>query len=335
MKKRRADKTRGIKTLMFRKNEKIARRKNLLVGALLAAGILAARPDLAYTPPFNLEEVAPGNYVHLGKQVHFEDHDHDDIANIGFIVGDKCVAVIDTGGSVTVGEALRAAIHEKTKLPVCYVINTHVHPDHILGNVAFRDDKPVFVGSATLPPAVAANRDYFLKQFGKDLGTDPKPDEIIAPDKLVKIGKPMELDLGGRKLLLTAYPPAHTTADLTVLDESTDTLWLGDLLFIERIPAVDGSVKGWLKVIDSLEKQKHKIVIPGHGPVTHDMQAALADEHRYLQTLVDGVRKVIAAGGTIEDAMDTVGAKEKLRWKLWDQHHRLNVSRTFTQLEWE
>ena len=326
---------REIKQAASRQGRRQIRGRHLAVAALLTAGVLMSRQDLAYTPPFNLQEVAPGNYVHLGKDVHFEDHDHDDVANIGFIVGEKCVAVIDTGGSITVGDALRHAIAETTKLPICYVINTHVHPDHILGNAAFRDDKPAFVGSATLPAAIEANEDFFLKQYGADLGKDPKPSEIITPDKTVPVNGTLELDLGGRKLLLKAYPPAHTTTDLTVLDESTDTLWLGDLLFIERIPALDGDIKGWLAVIDALEKDKARVAIPGHGPVTRDMKATLADERRYLQTLVDGVRKVIAAGGTVEDAMDTVGAKEKLRWKLWDQHHRLNISRTYTQLEWE
>ncbi|NIQ14930.1 MAG: MBL fold metallo-hydrolase, partial [Candidatus Dadabacteria bacterium] len=70
------------------------------------------------------------NYLHDGIHVKFDDIQNDDIANIGFIVGKKCIAVIDSGGSVRIGSALQNAIRKKSDLPICYVINTHIHFDH-------------------------------------------------------------------------------------------------------------------------------------------------------------------------------------------------------------
>ena len=124
---------------------------------------------------------------------------HDDIANIGFIVGKRCVAVIDTGGSMRIGRALRAAIRQRTRLPVCYVINTHVHVDHVLGNAAFEQDRPKYVGHAALAAAITRSRDFFLQHYPQDLDPPASAAQIIGPDTTVQ--QTLELDLGGRSLM--------------------------------------------------------------------------------------------------------------------------------------
>ena len=305
----------------------------IVTGLTLVLATLTVRA-VAYTAPFNVQEIAPGNFVHLGKHVTFEDPDHDDIANIGFIAGEKCVAVVDTGGSVTVGKALKDAIRERTELPICYVINTHVHFDHVLGNVVFKDENPEFIGHARLPDAIERNLAFLLESFGIDLGEYATEAGIIGPGKTVETT--LELDLGGKKLLLQAYPTAHTHTDLSVLDQSTGTWWLGDLLFRERTPSLDGSIKGWLGVMEGLEQQEGvKVVVPGHGPVGDDLKAALAGQRQYMQVLVEQVRAYIAKGAPIDQAMEEVGTSERDHWQLWDQTHKRNVSRAFTELEWE
>lgn len=302
--------------------------------AAVAAALAYSLRGAAYAPPFNLTEVAPGNFVHLGRHVTFEDPDTDDIANIGFIVGEKCVAIVDTGGSVAVGRALRDAVRARTQAPICYVINTHSHFDHHFGNIAFRDDKPKFIGHQKLPEALGGDNAYVLEHFGRYLGEHPSNADIIPPQQTVD--SMLELDLGGKTLRLTAYPTAHTHSDLSVLDVGTGSLWLGDLLFRERLPSFDGSVLGWLEVIGTLEQdQGVKAVIPGHGPVGEDLKAALADEKRYMETVVGEVRAQIAEGEDIDHAVETVGLSERDRWQLWDQQHKRNVSRTYTELEWE
>ena len=290
-------------------------------------------PPVTRTEPLTMLQLAPGVFVHLGQQLALDAPGHDDIANIGFIVGGRCVAVIDTGGSMRIGRALRSAIRRRTALPICYVVNTHVHVDHVLGNAAFRQDRPSFVGHWALAEAIARSRDFFLQHYADDLDQPADAGQIIAPDQAVQ--QKLTLDLGGRHLQLQAWPTAHTDCDLTVLDDRSGTLWAGDLLFRDRLPALDGNASGWLAVIDQLARLQVQRTVPGHGPVTTDLAAALDAERRYLRALVDGVRQQLAQGGSMQQAIAQVAAAEKPHWLLWDSTHPHNVARVYEQLEWE
>jgi len=301
--------------------------------AALGCSTLAEAQDVSQT--FTIDQVAPGVFVHTGKPLALDAPGHDDIANIGFVTGKRCVAVIDTGGSTRIGRALRAAIRRYSPLPVCYVITTHVHVDHVLGNLAFKNSGALFVGHAALTDALLRSRDFFLRNYPSDLDTPVTPEQIVAPDLQVSVGNEVALDLGDRRLTLHAWPKAHTDCDLTVYDTQTGTLWTGDLLFIRRAPVVDGSVRGWLTAIDSLAHMELKRVVPGHGPVTDDLAAALAPERHYLQTLLAQVSAEIARGESLQEALREGDPDDKANWLLWDEAHRHNVARVYQELEWE
>jgi len=300
----------------------------LLFQAFASLAFAGGEPE-----PFNLSQVADGIYLHSGVHVAFTDPQHDDIANIGFIVGNDCIAVIDTGGSVTIGQELLLSIREISNLPICYVINTHVHFDHILGNLAFKNEDAQFVGHIKLIDAIEQSRDFFLEQSKNDLGPAPNRNSIVGPN--LGVDKTMELDLGNRLLRLTAYQTAHSNTDLTVLDLETKTLWTGDLVFRERIPALSGKLKGWLAVLETLQNQEINLAIPGHGTISHDWPQTYTAEKSYLTMLLNDTREAIKNGQFLEDAVSSIGKKEKQKWLLHEQHHSRNVTKAFTELEWE
>ncbi len=301
----------------------------------MALAIAFASPASAETvEALHVEEIADGVYVHRGRQEEPSIDNHGDVANIGFIVGTTCVAVIDTGETAAIGRALRAAVRRVSPLPVCYVINTHVHPDHVFGNAAFEADAPRFVGHARLPAAMAARGDHYRRALERDLGVASMGSAVIAPTLVVE--RDAVLDLGGRTLRLHAWRTSHTDNDLTVRDERTDTWWLSDLLFVEHIPVVDGSLRGWLATIAELRRMPRPAhVVPGHGPVDPPWPEALADEERYLQVLAREVRDAIKGGRTMQQAVESVGASERSRWLLADRFHRRNVTAAYAELEWE
>lgn len=300
---------------------------------LAIATILSA--SFALASPLTIENLGNGIYVHHGVHEDMSEGYHADICNVSFIVGSKGIAVIDTGGSLKTGQALREAIRQVSELPILYVINTHVHPDHIFGNAAFIQDKATFVGHEKLPDAMERRRENYLRINQQWLGDAFAGSEIIKPSLLVK-GE-SKLDLGDRTLLLTAYPTAHTNTDLTVFDHKSSTLWTGDLLFVERTPSIDGDIKGWLAVINALKTHEAEFAIPGHSSSLKDAnwKKQLNDQERYLWTLLNDIRASIKKGEVMEKAMGTAAASERSYWQLFDIVNRRNVNNIYPGLEWE
>lgn len=281
----------------------------------------------------SLQNLGNGIYVHHGVHEDIAEGYHGDICNLSFIVGSKGVAVIDTGGSLKTGQQLKAAIRQITHLPILYVINTHVHPDHIFGNAAFISEKPEFVGHAKLADAMERRKENYARINNSWLGEDAIGSDIIKPT--ISVGSTLQLDLGDRTLHLQAHPVAHTNTDLTIIDSKTATLWSGDLLFVERTPSIDGDIKGWLAVIDELKKLDIKQVVSGHGDAGKNWKTAFENEQRYLSTLLNDVRNSIKKGEVMESAMNTAAANEKDKWVLFNIVNRRNVNNIYPGLEWE
>jgi quinoprotein relay system zinc metallohydrolase 2 len=302
---------------------------------LLACAAVAYSQSVTGTPPvvleFALENPAPGVYVHYGQQAEMTRANFGDVANLGFVVGTKCVAVIDTGGTFAVGLALRQAIRRVATVPVCFVINTHVHPDHIFGNAAFADDHPDFIGHARLADAMRARGANYLNALRRDLGDVAERSAIVMPTR--SVANTEEIDLGGRILSLRAWPTAHTDTDLTIYDHASKTLWLGDLVFVGHVPVLDGNLRGYLAALKVLRTVHATLAIPGHGRALA-WPEAMAPQQRYLSGLLADVLAAIKAKRTLTETLTSVD-DGRGNWLLFDQFHRRNVTAAYAELEWD
>lgn len=282
---------------------------------------------------FELTQVADGIYVHHGKHLDIDDGYQGDICNLGVIIGRDAIAVIDTGGSKHTGEQLLQAIRAISPLPVRYVINTHVHPDHTYGNAAFKSSETHFVGHEKLANTMLLRQEQYEKLNARLLGEAGKASTTVTPDMAVH-GQ-QTLDLGKRVLQLQAQSVAHTHTDLTVLDTNTNTLFAGDLLFAQRTPVVEGDIKGLISALEYLNQSHYALIVPGHGLESTDQKSIIGNELRYLNLLLSDVRSSIKQGISMEQTMDTAAASERDKWQLFDIANRRNVNVIYPQLEWE
>ncbi len=286
-------------------------------------------------PRFFDARPAPGVYVHYGQVALTTRENRGDIANLTLVVGRDAAAVIDTGGSPSVGRDFLAAVRAVTDKPIRYVINTHEHPDHLFGNVAFAQTGAAFVGHADLARQLADRGPFYLRAFRETLG-DAAIAEVRLIPPAITVDSTMTLDLGNRKLELIAWhPAAHTGCDLTVLDTATSTLIAGDLLFMQHVPVVDASAKGWLDVLGRMALLPAVRVVPGHGRLVAPFPAALDDERRYLEALVHDARAAVAAGTPLAAAVPKIAESERGRWALFDDYTPRNATTTYAELEWE
>jgi glyoxylase-like metal-dependent hydrolase (beta-lactamase superfamily II) len=120
-----------------------------------------------------------------------------------------------------------------------------------------------------------------------------------------------------------------------VLDPETGTWFLGDLLFANHVPALDGKLRGWIAALRDLSARPAQRVVPGHGPASLDWPAAAGPIGRYLERLEADLRQMIREGRTIVEAAERAGRSEAPRWRLFDEFNARNATSAYQELEWD
>ena len=288
-------------------------------------------PDIE---PFSVTEIAKGIWVHKGLHDVPTPQNAGDLANISFIVGTDAVAVIDAGGSRDVAEGLWVAIRQVTDLPVKWLVLTHMHPDHVMGASLFWDADVQIIAHDKFPSALASRAMTYDANFDVLIGPKRMILSNIIPTDNIKTGV-TDIDLGGRKLILTETVTAHTDNDLRVFDDQSHTIWMGDLVFAEHTPALDGSIMGWLGVLDEMKTFEADRLVPGHGPVALSWPDGMSATYGYLSAIAKETREAINQGESLGMAITHVGESQRESWELFDEFNARNATAAYTELEWE
>ena len=291
---------------------------------------------------FELEEVAKGVFVHFGIHEDANKSNKGDIANIGFILGKKSIMVIDTGGTKVIGEKLLEKIKTISDLPISHVVITHSHPDHFFGTEAFLSENPSIVGHEKLNRSLLSNFNFY-----KELQSNNIENEVLKNAKLIKANikikteNILKVDLGDRIVEIKAWKSGHTDNDLSVYDLKTKTFW-SENIFVERIPSIRASILGWKRNLDEIQKMDIDLIVPGHGSVVKK-DVALKPILEYFTRLISQVRKFHKKNVSLQESINSILQREILDpkkvnpegWALFTEYHYSNITKVYTELEWE
>jgi glyoxylase-like metal-dependent hydrolase (beta-lactamase superfamily II) len=292
----------------------------LLQTAMAAVAVAALSSPLAAqapaTPPPAAAPTPPPPIVKPGELRKVSDHVQiipDDsvqlVPNVGYVVGDKAVLVIDTGMGPKNGAAVSEVAQKLAGgTRTVYLVPTHFHPEHDLGAQAFpastklirSEDQQKDIAEFGLQLAkVFAARGPVYAELLKDADYR-KPDITFAKD--------YDLDLGGVHAKLIAMGPNHTRGDMAIFVEPDHVLFTGDIA-MKAQPAFASpysSVKQWLGSLDKLEALKPALIVPSHGP--NGDVSFITGYRNYLTDIRDRTAAEKRAGKTEDQAVQAVSA---------------------------
>lgn len=262
-------------------------RRWIMLWLILFSLPVLAEPDYGLKPRL----IADDTWLLEGSTANFTKDNGGNIVNVGFIVTEAGVVVIDTGPSRRYGEALRQAIARVTDKPVIQVLLTHHHPDHALGNQAFKD-VPIgaLAGTAEL---LHEQGDSMAENLYRLVGDWMRGTEVVLPGEVLQAG----VKTFGNHDLQLLHLRGHTGADLAILDRTTGVLFAGDLVFYQRALTTPHSpgLAQWQADIATLQALPWTLVVPGHGPIATD--AKPFEQMRDYLTWLDHLLRDGAAQG--------------------------------------
>jgi glyoxylase-like metal-dependent hydrolase (beta-lactamase superfamily II) len=281
--------------------------------------------------------IAPGVFAFIGTGGEISPANQGRIANVGFIVGDKGVLVIDSGVSDAHGQALLHAIATVTDKPVKVLLVTHAMQEFLFGATAFQRAGVQLWMHERAVDLMKQRCNNCLKQLNATLGESmmrgtklPGPDVVI---KQVSEAQAQLSELIGRPITLHYYGHSSGPGDVVVMDQTTRVLFSGAMVESQRLPDThDAKLDAWVKALHQLKALNPSTVVAGHGAVSQGTQAIDANLH-YLETLNANVAKLVNQGVSLTDASTQAPMREYASWDQYANIHGQNVHRVYLEHE--
>lgn len=254
-------------------------------------------------------------------------------SNSAFVVTDNGVLVVDTGSSTAIGKALRETIASVTEQPVRWIINTHAHGDHWLGNAAFADSVLAIYATPGARDQIRSGGENWVRNFKRMTRGATGDSRIVPPD--TPISQRTELQLGSTSIVLFPSGNSHSPGDLILWLPEAKVLIAGDVVYSDRMPSTNNSnLQQWINLLPELEQLQPQAVIPGHGKVTD--ARGIHRLHELLTALWQAVEEGYNAGLAAYETVPLV--REKLaefadEYPGMDEKLPRDVPRVYLQVE--
>jgi quinoprotein relay system zinc metallohydrolase 1 len=273
--------------------------------AVFFTSIIFSQICFASSLDYKLEakQIAKDTYVFEGANDDFSKSNGCNIINTGFIVTSEGVVVINTGVSKLYGEQQRQAIAKVTNKKIKLVLNLNLHPDYFLGNQAYAD-VPIAALAASIQGMKeegASYTDNLYRICGDWMtATESKPATQVIQPGAVKISD------SNHQLELIQLN-GHTAADLVLWDKATGVVFVGGIVFADRIPTTPhANITEWLKSLETVSKwntsKQIKALVPSHGPYSKGLEG-IEQTKEYLTWLDQSFKNAALQGMDISEVL--------------------------------
>jgi len=185
-------------------------------------------------------------------------------SNSGLIVGKKGVMMVDSTFFPSKAKRIVEFLSNITSKVLLYVINTHYHVDHILGNCAV--DAPVIGSTATKEYIEKFDLEAFKLTLEPFLQRELKDAKLVPPS--VTFRNRIKFELGDKSIEIVKMG-GHTPDSSVVYVWPDAVCFCGDLLFSEYHAEIESEsdLNRWIQNLKKIKEKPLKWVVPGHGPV--------------------------------------------------------------------
>lgn len=210
-------------------------------------------------------------------------------SNSAFVVTDSGVLLFDSGSSEAIGESLRKTIAEITDKPVRWIINSHAHGDHWLGNAAFDANVKEIIATTKTTNIIKNSGISWVGLFNRMTNGITGESRIVPPTRQIDVRT--EYIFGGVRTVLFPSGDSHSPGDLLLWLPEARVLMGGDVVYSDRMPSTNNSRIGqWITLLDKLVALNPDVIIAGHGGVT-DVEGLIR-----LRNLLVTFKQAVAVG---------------------------------------